>query len=119
MLAVALDAGTEVDVREDRHAGLVQQTFAQLLAVRNDDGRWVKLYSPKWTSTFYSLRLLYGFGLDGSHPAAVESCALLLDEGVMPDGGIRLWQVEVTDVCVTAMLLAIFSDIWRMLPKNG
>jgi len=81
---------------------------ARLLGLRDDDGSWGGgLYSPKWVSTFYSMRLLYWFGLDGTHPAAVESCALLLDRGFLPDGGITLWSVAYSDCCVTAMMLAL------------
>lgn len=81
---------------------------ARLLALRSADGTWGGgLYSPKWTSTFYTMRLLYWLGLEGTHPQAVQTCALLLDRGFTPSGGIQLWNVAYTDCCVTAMLLAM------------
>ena len=81
---------------------------AALLAHRADDGRWGGgLYQPKWTSTFYTLRLLTQLGLPPTHRAARASCRLLLDEGVTEGGGVCLWSVQRTDTCVTAMLLAM------------
>jgi hypothetical protein len=81
---------------------------ARLLEERAADGSWGGgLYGPKWISTFYTMRLLQHFGLDGTHPAAVESCALLLDEGVQGDGGVRLWSADWRDDCVTAMLISL------------
>jgi hypothetical protein len=89
---------------------------ARLLALREPDGRWTRargpggwrgLYTPKWTSTFYTLRVLAWLGLDETHPEAVESCALLLDRGVRDDGGAQLWSTDVSDTCVTAMLVSL------------
>ena len=60
---------------------------ARLLALRADNGTWGGgLYSPKWTSTFYTLRLLVQLGIDAEQPAAQDSCALLLERGVTPSG---------------------------------
>jgi len=81
---------------------------ARLLAHRTEDGRWGGgLYQPKWTSTFYTLRLLTHLGLPPSHRAARASCRLLLDEGVSESGGVSLWSSGRTDTCVTAMLLSM------------
>ena len=81
---------------------------AALLALRAADGRWGGgLYQPKWTSTFYTLRLLTHLGLSPTHRAGRASCRLLLDEGVTDDGGVCLWNVQRTDTCVTAMLLTM------------
>ena len=81
---------------------------ARLLSHRADDGRWGGgLYQPKWTSTFYTLRLLTQLGLPPSHRAARSSCLLLIDEGVTETGGVNLWNVGWTDTCVTAMLLSM------------
>ncbi len=81
---------------------------ARLLSHRADDGRWGGgLYQPKWTSTFYTLRLLTHLGLAPNHPSARSSCRLLLDEGVKESGGVSLWSTGWTDTCVTAMLLSM------------
>ncbi|MAG34875.1 MAG: hypothetical protein CL878_01275 [Dehalococcoidia bacterium] len=81
---------------------------ARLLDLRAADGTWGGgLYSPKWISTFYTLRLLTHFGLGPWDDRGADSAALLLDRGVRDSGGVRLWKVDVTDTCVTAMLLSM------------
>lgn len=79
---------------------------ARLLAKRASDGMWGGgLYQPKWTSTFYTLRLLMHLGVAPNHRQAIESCKLMLDAGVKDMGGVSLWRSGSTDTCVTAMLL--------------
>jgi len=81
---------------------------ACLLSHRSADGRWGGgLYQPKWTSTFYTLRLLTQLGLQPKHHDARLSCRLLLDKGVSKGGGVSLWNTGRTDTCVTAMLLSM------------
>lgn len=81
---------------------------ARLLANRAPDGTWGGgLYNPKWTSTFYSLRLLTHLGVPPRHRECVASCRLLLDRGVTETGGVSLWSGRWTDTCVTAMLLSM------------
>lgn len=80
----------------------------RLLSHRASDGTWGGgLYSPKWISTFYSLRLLTHLGLEPTQPEGCGSCELLLDEGVTEGGGVSLWNAGYTDTCVTAMLLSM------------
>ncbi len=81
---------------------------ARLLSHRSADGRWGGgLYQPKWTSTFYTLRLLTHLGMPPNERGARASCCLLLDEGVPESGGVSLWSSGWTDTCVTAMLLSM------------
>jgi len=81
---------------------------ARLLALRDEHGMWGGgLYQPKWTSTFYSMRLLVHLGISPTHRPAKASCRLLLDEGVRETGGVALWNSGTVDVCVTAMLLSM------------
>ena len=55
---------------------------AQLLSHRSGDGSWpAGWYSPKWTSSFYSLQVLQHLGVP-----APESVHALLDKGLRPDG---------------------------------
>jgi hypothetical protein len=68
---------------------------ARLLAEQSTDGRWgggstrdAGLYTPKWTSTTYTMLLLRDFGLEAENENARKACALLLDSGLKPDGGI-------------------------------
>ncbi len=72
----------------------------------NATGMWGGgLYSPKWTSTHYTLLDLHFIGLDPATREYRESAALLLD-GLWYDGGQRRKGVY-QDVCVTGMLLII------------
>ena len=81
---------------------------ARLLSHRGHDGTWDNsLYHAKWTSTFYSLRLLYWFGVDGRCEPVAQSCQLLLERALGDDGGMRPWDSKGTDCCVNAMTLAM------------
>jgi hypothetical protein len=83
---------------------------SQLLALQDADGRWAScVYSPKWTSTTYTLLLLRDLGLPAGNRQAVRACRLLLDEGFAPDDGINFWQKRSrhSETCVTAMVLSI------------
>lgn len=56
---------------------------AQLLAERNENGKWANgLYGPKWTSTTYTLLQLWRMGLSRDNDAARESTQLLMDKPV-------------------------------------
>ena len=79
---------------------------AALLGGQDDDGRWAGgLYSPKWTSTFYTLQTLALLGLTSDDPRARRGVGLLLDAGVRPDGAVALWPSGAPDTCVGGMLL--------------
>lgn len=81
---------------------------ARLMSYRRPDSSWTdKLYSPKWISTFYTMRLLVQLGFPPNNRKAVASCRLLLDGGVTESGGASLWTSDWTDTCVTAMLLSM------------
>src|SRR5262245_21851373 len=55
---------------------------ARLLGLQDADGTWGGgLYTPKWTSTTYTLLLLRDFGLWPSD-ATLRACRILLDKGV-------------------------------------
>ncbi len=84
----------------------------RLLALQDPDGRWAGgLYTPKWTSTTYTLVLLRSLGLPTGHPQALRACRLSLDAGFCSDGGINFWQPwrKSSETCVSGMLLAVFS----------
>jgi len=93
---------------------------ALLLAQQDPAGTWAGglssdggLYSPKWTSTTYTMLLLRDFGLPPNNRQAREACKLLLDGGLQPDGGINYgvwakWQKR-SETCITGMVLSILS----------
>ena len=78
----------------------------ELLSHRGADGLWsAALYSPKWTSTFYTLQTLGLLGLPSDNAPARASAGLLLDRGVRADGAVSLWASGAPDTCVSGMLL--------------
>ena len=93
---------------------------ARLLARQDRDGRWAcgrspdtGLYSPKWTSTHYTMLLLRDFGLPATNRQARKACTILLDNGFRKDGGINYgtWArwTGLSETCVTGMALSILS----------
>lgn len=53
---------------------------AQLLALQAPAGGWEGIYSPKWTSTTYTLLTLLAIGIPRDHPPAQRAAALVLDQ---------------------------------------
>jgi hypothetical protein len=103
------DAAPRSVQREQRRVGEAGWG-ARLLALQDPDGRWARgIYSPKWTSTTYTLLVLRSFGLVSSHPQALQGCRQLLDRGCCADGGINFYPrvYRHSETCVTAMVLAI------------
>ena len=93
---------------------------ARLLARQDPEGTWAGglssdggLYSPKWTSTTYTMLLLRDFGLPATDRQARKACTLLLDRGLQRDGGINygIWAkwTRRSETCVTGMVLSILS----------
>ncbi len=94
---------------------------ARLLALQDPKGTWAGglssdggLYSPKWTSTTYTMLLLRDFGLPATNRQARKACSLLLDQGLERDGGInygimgKSWGRSET--CITGMVLSILCQ---------
>jgi hypothetical protein len=93
---------------------------ARLLAKQDRVGLWAAgksgdggLYSPKWTSTTYTMLLLRDFGLPAHNAQARKACKLLLEGGLQPDGGINYgdwakWNKH-GETCVTGMVLSLLS----------
>ncbi|MEE9167018.1 MAG: hypothetical protein V3U24_06115 [Candidatus Neomarinimicrobiota bacterium] len=106
-----LEGADDQVVKRERH--LVSETGwgARLLCNQEPSGQWGGgLYSPKWISTTYTMLLLRRLGLPPEHPQASRACALLLDRGVYPDGGINYFTtLKHSETCVTGMILAILA----------
>jgi len=82
----------------------------RLLDLQDASGLWGGgLYTPKWTSTTYTLLLLRALGLPAGDRRARIGTRRLLDAGLYTDGGINLWrrQRACSETCVTGMALAI------------
>jgi hypothetical protein len=83
---------------------------AQLLQLQDADGRWSGgVYTPKWTSTTYTLLLLRACGLPPGHPQALRACQVLLDAGFWQDGGINFYarRTDRSETCISSMVLAL------------
>jgi hypothetical protein len=98
-------------VSEERRRVAEAGWGARLLARQDPSGLWAGgLYSPKWTSTTYTLLLLRSFGLPPGNAQAQKGCRLLLDHGVYRDGGINLWtsyKWTHSETCVSGMVLSL------------
>ncbi len=97
--------------REQRRVG-AEGWGARLVALQAPDGRWAHgIYTPKWTSTTYTMVLLRGFGLPAKHPQALRACEVLLDTGFWSDGGINFWtrSHKYSETCVSSMVLSVAS----------
>jgi hypothetical protein len=107
-------------VERERRKVSRQGWGARLLARQGRDGRWAGressdggLYSPKWTSTTYTMLTLRDFGLAPTNREAQKACGLLLDQGLQRDGGVSYgtWAkwTHSGETCVTGMVLSILS----------
>jgi len=68
------------------------------------------LYTPKWTSTNYTLLLLRRFGLDQHSQQARVGAQRLLDGAAWHEGGVSYWKThKFAERCVNGMLLSICS----------
>src|SRR5439155_20851574 len=89
---------------------------ARLLARQDREGTWAGglssdggMYSPKWTSTTYTMLLLRDLGLPATNRQGRRACALLLDRGLQRDGGINYGWRGRSETCITGMVLSILS----------
>lgn len=96
-------------IREQRQ--ILQKGWGeQLMACRDDNGLWENsLYSPKWTSTTYSMLLLRRM-----EPVIEKrlnvSAILLAEKGIYSDGGINFSNsMKNSETCISGMILYILS----------
>lgn len=85
---------------------------ARLLAEQDRDGRWAgALYSPKYTSTHYTLLTLRRLNLPPTDPKARAAALILLDAGFREDHGVNYSSaVEArAETCISGMCLSMFS----------
>lgn len=109
-----LATASKTAIDRDRRKVASEGWGGRLLASQDPEGSWARgLYSPKWTSTTYTMLLLRDFGLPSKNRQARKACKLLLEEGLQPDGGFNYgvwaqWQRK-SETCVTGMVLSILS----------
>jgi hypothetical protein len=105
-----LDEPPQIWVAE-RQRVAAQGWGVRLLDLQEPGGTWGGgLYSPKWISTTYTLLCLRMLGLPAGNPQALKGCALLLDNGLFPDGGINFSShARHSETCITGMVLSILA----------
>jgi len=83
---------------------------ARFLSLQDPKGTWASgLYSPKWTSTTYTLLTLKLLGFPPHHEQILRSCEILLDKGFYKDGGINISKsMKHSETCVTGLFLSMF-----------
>lgn len=103
-----LDAPPEHVARE-RSRIATEGWGARLLAEQDDDGGWAGgIYSPKWTSTTYTLLLLHRLGLEPGHPRAAAGCRLLWSSARWFGAGLTLAKtISEPETCITGMLVLL------------
>jgi hypothetical protein len=108
VLADLLDAPAG-EVAAERARVATEGWGAALLARQDPDGTWAGgLYSPKWTSTTYTLLLLRQLGLAPDHPAARTGCERLLRGAYRYGGGLNAARTtRVPETCITGMYVAL------------
>ena len=107
-----LTPATPREVAAERARVASQGWGARLLAEQDDDGRWAgALYSPKWTSTTYTLLLLHWLGLPPGNAQALAGCRVLWDSATWWDGGLTLAKsIREPETCITGMLVLLASS---------
>ena len=103
-----LDA-PEAEWQAERRQLLERGWAARLLAYQNPDGGWGQgVYSPKWTSTTYTLLALREMGLPGETPQARRGAQVALDK-ILGNAEAPDFQRSLLggDHCIVGMLLAL------------
>ena len=111
-------APTDVVTRE-RARVAVECWGARLLAAQDSDGLWAAaLYSPKWTSTTYTLLLLHWLGLPEGNDQALTGCSRLWDGARFYDGGLNLAKtIREPETCITSMLVLLAASFGYEDPR--
>jgi hypothetical protein len=96
--------------QKERHKVGDEGWGVRLLALQDKSGTWGGgFYTPKWTSTTYTLLQLRDFGLTQNHPQAQRACEVLLENGLRADGGINFGKSDQSETCITGMVLALLA----------
>jgi len=95
--------------RAERRRTLQAGWGARLLALQAPDGSWGGgIYSPKWTSTTYTLLTLIAIGIPSDHAPAQKAAELVVERLLGPrrdDSFIR--NLAGGDRCIVGMILSI------------
>ena len=92
----------------------------QLLGRQSKDGTWAGgIYSPKFTSTHYTLLTLRRIGVAPKHPQALKACAVVLDSDLLPNlgPGFRERRGAHADLCIVGMVLSMVAHFQHDDPR--
>lgn len=94
-------------ISEQRSLVALEGWGAELLRRQDPDGLWAgALYSPKWTSTTYTLLLLQRLGLEAGNSQALLGCERLWTDAHFYGGGINLAKtIREPETCITSMMV--------------
>jgi hypothetical protein len=105
-----LDAAPAAAVARERKKTVQAGWGAQLLARQDRQGTWGGgLYTPKWTSTTYTMLLLRDLGVPPTD-GLQRACTLLLEHGMRLDGGINFAPRPIGETCISGMVLSILAS---------
>jgi len=81
----------------------------RLLELQDRDGKWAEgLYTPKWTSTTYTLLQLRRLGLEPGNVQAIAGVRRLLEDAEWIGGGVSYWTTHrFAERCVNGMVLSL------------
>ncbi|WP_332667811.1 hypothetical protein [Aeromicrobium sp.] len=104
-----LIGASPAEVAAERERVATEGWGARLLAAQDTDGLWAgALYSPKWTSTTYTLLLLRRLGLAADNSQARRGCRRLWEAASDHGGGLNLAKsIREPETCITGMLVLL------------
>ncbi|MDP3892855.1 hypothetical protein [Nocardioides sp.] len=107
------------EVAQERSRVAAEGWGARLLAEQDGDGLWAgALYSPKWTSTTYTLLLLHWLGLPPGNEQALTGCRRLWEGARFYGGGLNLAKtVREPETCITSMLVLLAASSGHEEPR--
>lgn len=99
--------GTSEAIWRDEQRRVAEEGWgSRLLGERTDEGIWDDgLYTPKWTSTTYTMILLRRLGLPREHPEAIASTELLMRKQIWLFGPRKTYW----EACVAGFALGLSS----------
>ena len=115
-----LQGAPRAEVQAARALVAKQGWVRRMLDLQHPGGRWSPdrgpaqyrgLYTPKWTSTTYTLLLLRRLGLHAGHPRALAGCRELVQGADwFPSGGLGYFPTrDEPETCVSAMVLSVLE----------
>ena len=113
-----LDAPPE-DVNRERSLVATTGWGKTLLDHQDAEGTWAgAIYSPKWTSTTYTLLLLQRMGLDRDVTGAHRGVAVLWNRAKFHNGGVNAFtSLSYPEACITSMYIKLATYFHYSSPQ--